>query len=280
MDIWNPNQAVPGIGSPIPRTPFFPITGDKNFSIQYMDKIGKANYHAWQTTLTKRFSKGLSLMTNYTWSHAIESTTHWFGQGLHQDSTNLAADRMASINDVRHRWILNLLYELPFGKGKAYGGNLSGIANAVAGSWQIGGVAVIQSGSPFTVTGGAGRPNRICDGNISNRTVELWFDPDCYPLPDPIAPDPAQPQLTYIPFGNAANGTIVGPGTLNFDLSLFKSVSVTEEARFEFRAEFFNALNHPQFFNPSSAVPAPGVAGRIFNARESRQVQLMLKFIF
>jgi hypothetical protein len=279
MDLWNPNQAFPGSGDSLFRTPYFPIVGNRRFSIQYMDKIGKGNYHAWQTTITKRFSQGLSFMTNYTWSHAIESTTHWFGQGLHQDARNLAADRMPSVNDVRHRWIFNWLYELPFGKGKPYGGNLSGVANAFVGGWQIGGVTAIQSGSPFTVTGGAGRPNRICDGNLprGQRSVERWFDPSCFPLPDRVV-DPVRGG-TYIPFGNAANGTIVGPGVLNFDLSLFKSVYLGEEMRFEYRAEFFNAFNHPQFFNPSSGVPSTS-AGVIFNARESRQIQMVLKFIF
>jgi hypothetical protein len=242
-----------------------------------MDKIGKGNYHAWQTQLTKRISGGLSFQTSYTWSHAIESTTHWFGQGLHQDARNLHLDRMSSVNDVRQRWIFNLLYELPFGKGKAYGGSLSGISNAIAGGWQVGTVAIIQSGSPFTVTGGAGRPDRICDGNLPSgeRTVKRWFNPDCFPLP-PTQTDAGGP---FTPFGNAANGTIVGPGTLNFDISVFKTIHLTEQMKFEFRGEFFNAFNHPQFYNPSSGVPS-SVAGEIFNARDARQIQLALRFIF
>lgn len=277
-DLHNPNAPFPGTGSPVARTPYFTLTGGKNFGLTFIEQRGKGNYNALQTTLTKRFSKGLSFLTNYTWSHGIENTSHWFGGTFHQDERNLNADRANSGNDVRHRWVASWLYELPFGRGKAYGGNASGVANAFVGGWQIGGLTVIQSGSPYTVTGGGGRPNRTCDGRLSNRTVEKWFDDTCFPLPAQV-PDLVRGGF-FTPFGNAGSNILPGPGLLNFDLSAFKSVYVGEETRFEFRAEFFNAFNHPQFLNPSSGVPSPGVAGRIFNARESRQIQMVLKFIF
>ena len=106
-------------------------------------------------------------MTNYIWSHAIGLVSGPFGAGGgHQNARDLDADRSNSLTDVRHRYVANWLYELPFGRGKRYLGSSSGIVNAVLGDWQVGGVLTIQSGSPFTVTGGQGRPNRICDGSL------------------------------------------------------------------------------------------------------------------
>jgi hypothetical protein len=258
--------------------PYFALTGGKNFSLTFIDQRGKANYNTLQITLTKRYSRGFSFLTDYTWSHAIENTSHWFGGTFHQDERNLNADRANSGNDLRHRFVFSGLYELPFGRNKAYGGNASGLVNGFVGGWQLGGVAIFQGGSPYTVTGGGGRPDRICDGRLSNPTVLKWFDDSCFPLPAAV-PDPVYGGV-FIPFGNAGSNILTGPGVANFDLSVFKSVYLGEETRFEYRAEFFNAFNHPQFLNPASGVPSPGFAGRILNARDSRQIQMVLKFVF
>ena len=106
-------------------------------------------------------------MTNYTWSHGIGFVSGPFNSGGgHQNARDLNADRGNSQTDVRHRYIANWLYEMPFGKGKRFLGSSSGVVNAIVGDWQVGGVLTIQSGSPFTVSGGAGRPNRTCDGTL------------------------------------------------------------------------------------------------------------------
>ena len=136
---------------------------------------------------------------------------------------------------------------------------------------------MLQKGSPYTVSGGAGRPDRICDGRLSNPTVERWFDASCFPLPTPVS-DPVFGGV-FIPFGNAAPNVLPGPGIANFDLSLFKKFPIGEQRVLEFRVEFFNALNHSQFFNPSSAVNT-GTTARVLNARDSRQIQLVGKFSF
>jgi hypothetical protein len=172
---------------------------------------------------------------------------------------------------LRHRFVVSGLYELPFGKGS------SGVANALLGGWQVGGVFITQSGSPYTVLGGAGRPNRTCDGKLDNPTVEAWFDTSCFPLPASV-PDPVRGGV-YIPFGNSGNFVLPGPGVLNFDCSVMKTFKTSERTRFDFRTELFNAFNHSQFLNPNATVNS-GLTGRILNARDSRQIQMVLKFIF
>ena len=268
-DSWDPNQAVLGTGPIEPRRPFFGtvpnITG-----IRLLENRGNANYNGLQTSLTKRFSNNLSFIANYTWSHTIGIPSGPFGNSGHQNSRNLAADRSHAPTDVRHRAVFSWLYEIP-GKSE------NAVFNGVIGNWQLGGVTTFQSGSPYTVSGGAGRPNRVCDGTLSNPTVERWFDASCFPLPDPVE-DPVFGGV-FIPFGNAGPNILAGPGIANFDLSLFKKFPIGEQRWFEFRAEFFNAFNHSQFLNPSSTVNT-GTTARILNARKSRQIQIALKFSF
>src|SRR5690606_10876826 len=97
----------------------------------------------------------------------------------------------------------SFLYELPFGTGKAIGSNVGEFANQLIGGWQLGGVALLQGGLPFTVTGGAGRPDRICNGQTppEGHSVDRWFDVSCFPLPAAV-PDPVRGGV-YIPFGNS-----------------------------------------------------------------------------
>jgi hypothetical protein len=157
--------------------------------------------------------------------------------------------------------------------------NASGFVNQLVGGWQLGGVGLIMSGLPFTVTGGAGRPNRICNGQTppGGHSIDRWFDETCFPLPATIT-DTVNGGV-YIPFGNSGANPLTGPGTVNFDFSAFKSFPITESKRVEFRSEWFNAFNHAQFLNPSSAVNT-GTTGRLLSAKPSRQIQMVLKFIF
>ena len=268
-DLWNPNQATLGTGPIEPRRPFFRtvpnITG-----IRLLENRGNSNYNGLQTSLTKRFSRNVSFIANYTWSHTIGFSSGPFGNQGHQNHRDLAADRSHAPTDVRHRAVFSGLFQLPFKSEQT-------ILNGLIGDWQLGGVTTFQSGSPFTVTGGAGRPNRICDGTLQNPTVEKWFDPACFPLPEPVE-DPVFGGV-FIPFGNAGPNILAGPGIANFDLSLFKKFPISEKRWFELRIEFFNAFNHPQFLNPSSRVNT-GTTARILNARKSRQIQLVAKFSF
>ena len=108
-------------------------------------------------------------------------------------------------------------------------------------------------------------------------SVDRWFDPACFPLPAAV-PDTLRGGV-YIPFGNAGANVLTVPETVNFDFSAFKSIFVTETKRVGFRSEWFNAFNHAQFLNPASAVNT-GTTARLLNAKPSRQIQMVLKFIF
>ncbi len=279
QDLWNPNAAQPGIGPVLSRERYGFV--GRNFSIgTYKDNRGWQWYNSLQVTLTRRFSSGFSMLTNYTWAHANGVVNCPLCIGQHQNIYNLNADKGNPGTDYRHRFNASWLYELPFGRGKAYASNASGVANALIGGWQFGGVMLIQSGEAFNVSGGAGRPNRTCNGNTppGGHSVLKWFDPSCFPLPAEIQPDPTS-ELKYVPYGNSGFGVLFGPGIVNFDLSAFKSFPFGETRRLEFRSEFFNAFNAAHFSLPSSGVPSAN-AGRIFSATAARQIQMVLKLFF
>ena len=278
QDQFNLNQPYPGTGNVQTRRPFYAV--DPNLTdFTYIEQRGVGDYHGLQINLKKRYSNGLSFLTNYTWGKAIENPGSNYGNAGHQNARNLDADRGLAGGDVRHRWTSSVLYDLPFGKGKKIGSNVNAFANQIIGGWELGIIGSLQSGLPFTVTGGAGRPNRICNGQTPSggHSVQLWFDPSCFPLPAPV-PDLVNGGV-YIPFGNAGTNVLTGPGIVDFDISAFKAFRIDEEKRVEFRSEWFNAFNHPQFLNPSSAVNT-GTTGELLNARPSRQIQMVLKFVF
>ncbi len=278
QDQYNLNQPYPGTGNVQARRPFYSV--DPNLTdFTYVEQRGVGDYEGVQTSLKKRFSKGFTFLTDYTYSKAIENPGSNYGDTGHQDARDLDADRSLAGVDVRNRWVSSLLYELPFGRGKAFGSSASGAVNEFISGWQLGAVSTVQSGLPFTVSGGAGRPDRICNGETppGGHSVTDWFDTACFPLPAAV-PDPVHGGV-YIPFGDAGANVLIGPGIVDLDISAFKSFPITEAKRIEFRSEWFNSLNHPNFMNPSAAV-GTGTLGEILNAGPSRQIQMALKFIF
>ncbi len=278
-DQWNPNQALPGNGSPLVHERFGDV--GRLFSMVYMDFRGNENYNALEVSLKRRWATGFTFLTNYTWSHTLGCACGgtFGGNGGAQSPLNLDADYSNMTLDIPNRFVFSGLYELPFGHGKAWAHDTSGLANALIGGWQLNGVATIQSGAPFTVNGGAGFPNRVCNGNTpaGGHSVLQWFDPSCFPLPAPV-PDLVNGGV-YIPYGNAGANELYGPGYVDFDISLFKSFAIRENKRLEFRSEFFNAFNRPNFAAPSSSVPS-ATAGEIFSANPAREIQMVLRLIF
>jgi hypothetical protein len=275
---FNLNQAVPGAGAVNSRRPFFavrPTLADVTWAVS----DGLAAYHAFQFSAEKRLTQGLSGLLSYTWGHSIDTVGQSFGGGaegpLPQDPRNRRADRGNSPFDIRHRLTIAWNYALPFGKGRKWlsGG---GPAEYALGGWQANGINTFQTGLPFTPTantsplntGTGSRPDRIGDGTLSNRTVDRWFDTAAFATPA---------QFTY---GNSGRNILYGPGRVNFDFSLFKEFRILEGLKLQFRTEFFNLFNTPQFDLPNAAIGA-GNAGTITSiVGTPRQIQFGLKLVF
>jgi hypothetical protein len=241
--------------------------------------MGNLSYNGLLTRLEKRFSKGLTFLLAYTWSHSIDNTdevgNNNAGSALKPWDRSL--ERGNSLSDVRHNFVLSASYELPFGRGKALLGGANRALDALIGGWQLGGIFSRASGLPYTVTtsggitnaGGADRPNRLRDGALpaSERSIDRWFDVSAFQV---------QPNYTY---GNSGRGILTGPSLTNLDFSLAKAFDLTERVRLQFRAEAFNASNTPFFSTPGANINSAGV-GTITSAGEPRRVQFGLKLVF
>jgi len=252
---------------------------------------GNSSYNALQVEVNRRLSQGLQFRGNYTWSKNLDMNS-----GLTGAQANNQAQMVLDRNDLRRDWGPSALtptsqssisahYELPFGDGKRWLANASGFGKIITG-WQLNGITTLLSGFPFTPQAGS---NRSGDGDTRNpdrpsvnptfsgpvvlKRQTQWFDPNAFILP--IAG-------TY---GNLGRGTLRGPGLAHVDLSLLKNTAISERFGLQFRAEFFNALNHTNLATPNPIVfsgtgfsPSAGLITT--TTTTSRQIQFGLKLIY
>jgi hypothetical protein len=249
------------------------------FQLSNYQTTDNSSYQALQVSANKRMVHGLTFLGSYTWSHSVDGGSipvNFLNPNSEatfpQDKNNLRLDRGNSAYDARHRFVLSALYELPFFKSGA------GVARNVLGNWQVNGILTWQTGFPFTVLDtsdpnrdgqATDRPNQV--GNPfgpGTRTPQKWFDAAAFVHP---------PAGTN---GLVGRNSLEGPGISNLDFSVFKNFRVTERQNVQFRAEFFNLFNHPNFDTPVNDFNSPAV-GQAHNTRlASRQVQFALKYSF
>jgi hypothetical protein len=281
---YNYNTPIPGPGAQPPRRPLFTLAPGV-VSLNYASTSGNSAYNALQISAEKRFSSGLGFLTAYTWSHAMDNVPlQQGGNGdgpVPQDVRYRFLDRGNSSFDIRHRWTQTALYNLPFGKGKKFSASRNWV-NTAFGDWQVNMILLFQTGLPFTPalgspvanTGTGSRPDRLGDATVSNPDPARWFNTA---LGTSGAPWGTPTIYTY---GNAGRGFMWGPGRTNIDVSLFKEFGITERIRLQFRAEFFNLPNHPQFDLPNATL-GTSVAGTISGTVGTpRDIQFGLRVVF
>jgi len=244
----------------------------------YYDNRENSNYNALEAKLEKRYSQGLSFLLGYSWSKVIDGSSNDQGGGSSDNPFNLRTMRGRSDFDTGQRFIASFSAELPFGKGKAFGGGMSRGADLVAGGWQLQGIVTFQGGFPFTPTIAsdpanvafiyARRPDVVGTGQVSSCRQEQCFNIADFRVPQPFT------------IGNAGRNILRGPGLNNWDLAIFKNFNFTERVYLQFRAEAFNAFNNTQFNNPNGNIEIPTQGGRIFSAKDPRIGQLGLKVYF
>jgi hypothetical protein len=261
-----------------------------------IEGIANSSYNALEASLTKRFSHGLSFLASYTYSKTIDDASSFNMTGsaakpvagendLAQDPFNLGAERGRSLFDSRHRFVLSYQWSLPFWR-QPYGWYQHAF-----GDWQINGIVTMMSGTPFTVfdstdfsvQGSApeitgffsNRPNLVPGQNPNSgpRTPGAWLNASAFQR---ITQDPNSPVQQ---FGTAGRNIAQGPGYADWDFSAFKNIRVAEGKEFQFRAEFFNFLNHPNFHLPDSDIGS-STFNQILEAQAPRLIQFALKFSF
>lgn len=272
----NENVAVPGPGPVPPRQPY-PSFG----AISSWEPRGPSNYDALQVSAIKRYSRGLSFLAAYTWSKSLDE-----GGGGNSSTDNpridiqnprdVSADYGLSSFDYRHRFTLSAVYELPFGRGQQFMSSAKGFLGALVGRWQATSIVTAQSGAPFSIflatptanTGTFTRPGRICNGNLppSRQTINEWFDISCFVNPPPYT------------FGDAGRNFLIGPGLFTWDLGLGKNFRLSERLGMQFRSEFFNVFNRPNFGLPNANIGSTAAGTITSVVTNARQVQFALRF--
>ena len=271
----DPNQAPPVVGvsdSNVNRP--YAVLSPALRTIGQVQSKGTLDYNALLIKFQRRFANNFSFLNAYTYGKAIDLNSDNDGLVTLSNVYDPGYNRGPADYDITHTFSSNWIYELPIARGTAYGG------------WQISGILTLRGGLPLSITqtqnvlstGTTNRPNRICDGKLSDPTIDRWFDTSCF-----VAP--TDNTGTY---GNAGRGIIRGPGSFNIDASLIKNTRIGRLDT-EFRLEAFNVLNHPQFGNPNTTLgnaafgtissmlssPSCSLCGTV-----ERQVQLGVKVRF
>ncbi len=237
-----------------------------------------SEYNALQIKLTKRFSKGLQLLGNYTWGKCMDDQSS-LAEGKYQDFMNARADWSRCSYDIKHAFKLGYVYDLPFGRGHQFGGSWHPAVDAILGGWAVEGIMQVQSGTPSNARTGLDRanvgktnerPNALRNANLpaGQRTVDKWFDTSAFAI---------QEAFTW---GTAGAYTIDDDGRQVFDLSIAKRFRGFKEAHtLELRGEFFNFPNHPNF-GAANTVLTNTAFGTINSNTSARQIQVALRYVF
>lgn len=249
---------------------------------------GSSTYHALEIRADKRFSHGLNYLVSYTFSKMIDdgapgARIAWLGNVPNfQNNNDRRSERSINSQQGPQRLSVAGGYELPMGRGKPIASSLPALADRIIGGWQVNAIASFQSGIPLSLTtavnntnsyGGGSRPNSTgrsarLEGSTLGR-LQRFFDTSTFTQPDPFT------------FGNVGRTLpdVRGPASINFDLSLIKSIPVNDRVRAQFRAEAFNAFNNTNFGLPGTGFGSPSF-GVISSAGQARIVQLAIKLNF
>ena len=295
---YNGNQATPSTdpNAPLaPRRPFPSVDG----TIDAFRSDTFSNYNALQARVEKRGSHGLQFQASYTYSHSSDDASSAslgsLNNGDFRDQRFPQVEYGNSDFDVRHHLVVSYSWELPFGKGKAVGGNASGFLNQVISNWQVAGIVSASTGNWFTVTDPfVNSSNTDCGGTVGYNCARpnVVGNPNGKPcVPGTFFNTCAfASNLVQGTFGNEGRNITHGPGYQTWDLSMLKGFPVREQMRVEFRADFFNLWNHvnPLWGPIGAAGQVEPVAieigtsqfGQFQAARDPRFIQFALKFYF
>ena len=259
-------------GTNVPRSRLLaPFPGFDSINVD--EQEGWSWYHSFQLNVQKRFSHGYTVMGNYTYSNFMQAT----------ELLNTADPRPTEVIsdlDRPHRLTMSGIYEFPFGRGRAFGGDMNRVANAFIGGWQLSGIYTYQSGAMPTfgnVIFKGSDPKQILLPK-SERSIEGWFNTDSSLWETNSALQLSNNLRTFPLRFDFFRGDISN----NYDFALSKKSAVAEGKVFEFKADFMNAFNHPQHGAPDTN-PASANFGKIRLQNQvnyPRRIQITLKFIF
>jgi hypothetical protein len=269
------------------------VQGIPSSSFGIIESAGASSYSGLEVSLNKRLSQGLQLLASYTFSKTLD-TDGSSVNGISAGNTFTKGDQNSSEQrwgrasfDRTHRFILSAVYSFPSPSRR--------IAKALFGGWSASGVLTLQSGTALTIAysnatnvfgistdraqlaPGCSPSSLVSPGSIQNKLTK-YFKASCFTTPPVIGADGIGTD-----FGNSRTGIVDGPAQSNLDVGLMRSVPISlpkEGSSLQFRAEFFNALNHPQFSNPNATYGSSSfgiISGTSVNPRVG---QLAIKLLF
>jgi Carboxypeptidase regulatory-like domain len=266
-------QPLTGTGCPVDGVPVFSNIFTEN-------TIAHSNYNSLQAMLQKNFSKGLQFQASYTYSKSLDNASS-FENAL--NPINFNATYGPSLYDARHRLVFSYVWELPVPK-------MEGFKGALLNGWQMSGIVTWQTGFPIRITSNddieqfsslffeaPGEPNLVAPFRTQNarKNGGYVFDSNLFSN-DPNAGGPA-----YGTIGNAPRSLCCSPGINNWDMGFFKGFNLGEKLRAEFRTEIYNVWNHTQLYSVDGNISdIGGTFGQALHAREPREIQFALKFLF
>jgi hypothetical protein len=255
-------------------------------------------YNSLQTSLNHRFSHGFNVLFAYTYAHSLGNADGNVA-GQVQDAHTPNAEYGNASPDLRNRFTASYLYELPVGQGHKFAANSGAITNAVIGGWQVSGITTAQTGEALTAVSSSDLSNtdsfsyrfnqmaRPTDFtydtadqaafgcNPGKRDILCWYNQAVF-----VAPPLADGQQSAHAFGNSRVGNLRGPNLVDFDFVLQKHFQLAEFGQIEFRSEFFNLFNHPNFGLPGNQVDVPGGASITNTSTDNRELEFALKYTF
>ncbi len=298
----SPEHPINGITTnTIANVPFrVPYLGYQAVGVRGTEFNAVSNYNSLQATVRKQFSRGFMIQGAYTWSKNLTNLAN------NQANSNNASDMWQQYGPAQfsrpQRFVVNYSYDLPLGTH-------TGVMERVLGGWNLSGVTVVQGGSPMTIadpsagtiygTAGSGFAGfgraQMCPGmtygdiatpgGIEQRLGGASGGPGYFNKSAFCAPPAIGNGTDY---GNSGTGIILGPGQFNWDVAILKRIRILENHSIQFRTEFFNAFNHPQFSNPNYGPGATyalpnvrsGAFGQITSTSNPRVIQFALKYSF
>lgn len=312
-DINQPVNPAVSTARPFDNGPFAP-SGGTFFYVNQLETTAVSNYHALQASLSLREIHGFSTTINYTWSHAIDNASDgqdYVANATQPDNSFRTDQERANSNfDVRQRFVWTFTYDVP---------NFWKSVPLVGEGWQLNGIVTVRSGSPFHVNlfddyNGTGeffpRPDLVGDPYAGTRGPDNFLNLSAFAVPCRLDPQGDGSAASCIPgtqhFGSLGRNSLIGPGYRNFDFSIFKSFSITDQVKLQFRTEVFNILNHPNFsspllpgfsadasfngidpvtgrgvgFLPITVTPDVGIGNPFLGGGGPRNIQLALKLTF
>jgi hypothetical protein len=268
---YNNTPLLPGPGAVNARRPNPLFT-----SIRTIQDDEISNYHGVSAVLRHRMSHGLTLLANYTWAHTLDVSSDSNNGGAPMNPYSWRSDYGNSNWDIRHRLVTSFVYDVPFFA------NANPVVKQIFSHWQMNGIVTAQSGLPFNVAsptdiantsgGGTMRPNLVAkpSSDCGGGHLVGCINSSAFALPPPGV---------YM-YGTAGRNLLHGPDLVNVDYSLFRNFPIKERLRLQFRAELFNALNHPSFNNPSATFNTASFGNITGTSTENRDIQFGLKLSF